>query len=331
MQANPIFTSRMVFAAGQPIRVYGTGEGTAEVSFAGETRTVTAKEGVWEAEFPPMAYGGPYVLTMKFPGGEAVLEDVYVGEVYLMAGQSNMQFKLKESNAPKELYRENPFLRMFSTERPEKSDRFTPADGWVTAEADTVGDWTALGYLAGDLISQRKQIAVGIITCYQGASVIESWLPKGLLAEHGIALPPEVLHGDHFYHEFALWNGEGVLHDFALSQAVPFGLSGVVWYQGESDATPEEGAVYFKELELFIGTLRKEFRREDLPVAVVCLADNVDREQVGWKAVQEAQVKAGEVIPYVTTVLSADICETDQIHPPTKHLLAERIAGVFLE
>ena len=329
MQADPIFTSRMVFSAGQPIRVYGTGEGTAEITFAGETRTAIAAQGVWEVEFPPMAYGGPYVLTMKLPYGEEILEDIYVGEVYLMAGQSNMQFKLKESNAPKELYRKNPYLRMFSTDRLEKSDRFTPADGWVTAEEDSVRDWSALGYLAGDLISRRKHIAVGIITCYQGASVIESWLPKGILAEHGIALSPKVLHGDHFYHEFSLWNGEGVLHDFALSQAVPFGLSGVVWYQGESNATPAEGEVYFKELELFIGTLRKEFRREDLPVAVVCLADNVDREQVGWKAVQKAQIQAGEAIPYVKTVLCADICETDQIHPPTKHLLAERIADVF--
>jgi len=220
---------------------------------------------------------------------------------------------------------------MFSTERLEKSDRFTPTDGWVTAEADTVGDWTALGYLAGDLISQRKQIAVGIITCYQGASVIESWLPKGLLAEHGIALPPEVLHGDHFYHEFALWKQEGTLYEFALSQAAPFPLTGVVWYQGESDTSEEEGKVYVKELELLIETMRKDFRQPRLPVAVVCIADFLPRSDGGWRAVQEAQVKAGEVIPYVTTVLSADICETDQIHPPTKHLLAERIAKVFLE
>ena len=269
------------------------------------------------------------MLMVSSEEEEIILFDIFVGEVYLFAGQSNMQFKLKESNAPEALYRENPLLRMFSTDRLEKSDRFTPADGWVTARADTVGDWSALGYLTGDLISQKKQIAVGIIPCYQGASVIESWLPKGLLAENGIALPPEALHGDHFYHEFSLWNGEGVLHDFALSQAVPFGLSGVVWYQGESDTSEAEGRVYLKELELLIETLRKDFRQPRLPVAVVCLADNVDREQVGWKAVQEAQVKAGEAIPYVTTVLSADICETDQIHPPTKHLLAERIADVF--
>ncbi len=329
MQANPIFTSRMVFAAGQPIRVYGTGEGMAEISFAGQTRTVTAKEGAWEAEFPPMAYGGPYRLTMKFPEGEVVLEDLYVGEVYLMAGQSNMQFKLKESNAPKALYRENPLLRMFSTDRLEKSDRFTPADGWVTARADTVGDWSALGYLTGDLISQKKQIAVGIIPCYQGASVIESWLPKGLLAENGIALPPEALHGDHFYHEFALWKQEGTLYEFALSQVTPFPLTGVVWYQGESDTSEAEGRVYLKELELLIQTLRKDFRQPRLPVAVVCIADYLPRNDEGWRSIQRAQVKAGEAIPYVTTVLSADICETDQIHPPTKHLLAERIADVF--
>lgn len=326
MHTNPIFASNMVFAAHQPIRIYGKGEGEAEVTFAGETRKAVSRDGRWEAEFPPMDYGGPYCLRVTYHDREEVFTNVYVGEVYLMAGQSNMQFKLKESNAPAEYCQTNPLLRLFSAHRIEKTDRFTPEDGWVPATEENAGDWTALGYLMGNKLSTEKQVAVGILTAYQGASVIESWLPKGLLEENGISLPPEALHGDHFYHEFSPWNGEGVLYDYALSQVFPFAVSAVVWYQGESDATPQEGAVYFRELSLLIESFRKGFRQPDLPIAVICLADCDSREQVGWKAIQTAQIRAGETIPNVKTVLSADLCETDNIHPPTKHLLASRLA-----
>ncbi len=326
MHINPIFASNMVFAAHQPIRIYGEGEGEAEVTFAGEARKAVSRCGVWEAEFPPMDYGGPYCLRVTYQDGEEVFTNVYVGEVYLMAGQSNMQFKLKESNAPAAYYQTNPLLRLFSAHRIEKTDRFTPEDGWVPATEENAGDWTALGYLMGNKLSTEKQVAVGILTAYQGASVIESWLPKGLPEENGISLPPEALHGDHLSPEFALWKQEGTLYNYALSQLFPFSLSAVVWYQGESDTSVEEGKVYTKELALLVETLRKDFRQPALPVAVVCIADYLPRSDEGWKAIQTAQIKAGETIPNVKTVLSADICETDSIHPPTKHLLASRLA-----
>ena len=330
MHTNPIFASNMVFAAHQPIRIYGEGEGEAEVTFAGETRKAVSRCGVWEAEFPPMDYGGPYCLRVTYQDREEVFTNVYVGEVYLMAGQSNMQFKLKESNAPAAYYQTNPLLRLFSAHRIEKTDRFTPEDGWVPATAENAGDWTALGYLMGNKLSTEKQVAVGILTAYQGASVIESWLPKGLLEENGISLPPEALHGDHLSPEFALWKQEGTLYDYALSQLFPFSLSAVVWYQGESDSSEAEGRVYAKELTLFIETLRKEFLREDLPVAVIQIADFDQMRTLGWRLIQEAQAEVGRTVPGVTTIPSADICESDNIHPPTKTLLAERVADLLV-
>ena len=199
----------------------------------------------------------------------------------------------------------------------------------ATAEADTIGEWSAIGYLTGDILSRRKNIAVGVIACYQGASVIESWLPKGLLSQNGICLPREALHGDHLAPEFALWKQEGTLYRFALSQVSPFSLTAVAWYQGESDSSEEEGKVYTKELALLAETLRKDFRRADLPMAVICIADFAPRDDEGWHSIQRAQLQAGETIPYVTAVPCADICEKDNIHPPTKHLLAARLAEVL--
>ncbi len=329
MKLHPIFTSHMVFAAGLPIRVYGTGDGVATITFNGVTATAVAKDGAWMTELPPMPYGGPYTLLADLDGEETTLTDVYVGEVYLMAGQSNMQFKISETPSPEALCEDVPLLRLFGTDRLEKSDRFTPADGWVTAKKEELPDWTALGYLIGRSVSRRKDIAVGIIACYQGASVIESWLPKGILQENGICLPLTEVHGDHTYREFALWNGEGVLYQYALTQVFPFSLSAVVWYQGESDSSEAEGRVYAKELTLFIETLRKEFLREDLPVAVIQIADFDQRRTLGWRLIQEAQAEVGRTVPGVTTIPCADICESDNIHPPTKTLLAERVADLL--
>ena len=90
MKLNQIFTSHMVFASGLPIRIYGTGAGEAEIVFAGETRRVISHENEWLVELPPMAYGVPYELVFASAGETVVLEDIYVGEVYVFARQSNM-------------------------------------------------------------------------------------------------------------------------------------------------------------------------------------------------------------------------------------------------
>ncbi len=141
-----------------------------------------------------------------------------------------------------------------------------------------------------------------------------------------VSLPGEALHGDHRYKEFSAWNQEGVLYEYALSQLFPFSLTAVVWYQGESDATPEEGRVYARELTLFIHTLRKEFRHDTLPVAVIQLAECLARAGEGWTLIQEAQTQVGRTVPYTVTVPCADICENDNVHPPTKTRLAIRLA-----
>ena len=115
MKLNQIFTSHMVFASGLPIRIYGTGAGEAEIVFAGKTKRVISHEDEWLAEFPPMAYGGPYELVFTSAGETVVLEDIYVGEVYVFAGQSNMQIKMESASTEEALYEGHEKLRLFST------------------------------------------------------------------------------------------------------------------------------------------------------------------------------------------------------------------------
>ena len=139
MKFDPIFRSHMVFAVGKPIRIYGEGNGSMEINFASCTKQVEAVDGNWFVEFPPMEYGGPYQIIAESENESVTIEDIYIGDVYLFAGQSNMQFKLNESSAPANAYKSNEKLRLFSTDRLEAGEYFTPADGWVKSERDTVG------------------------------------------------------------------------------------------------------------------------------------------------------------------------------------------------
>ena len=325
MKLNPMFTSHMVFAAGKPIRVWGEGCGTVSASFAGQTITAEA-DGRWELSFPAMICGGPYEMRLSLNGEEITLTDVWVGEVYLFSGQSNMQFKLYESNYPREKWEDEPRARMFATERIEKNEHFHPEDGWRTCIASEAGDWSAIAYHFCLKIARKKNIAVGAVFCYQGASIIESWVPAGTFIKAGLHdIPTPTLHAN-MNPLYKAWNGDGMLYEYALAQVIPFAFTGVLWYQGESDSVETECALYDRELALMIDIWRKDFRDAELPFLIIQIADYETRPDKRWKAVQAAQIRVEQLRRGVKTVLCADICESDNIHPPTKDPLAFRAA-----
>ena len=112
----------MVFAAKLPIRIYGTGTGQASITFAGQAKTVVSHKAHWLVEFPPMEYGGPYTLTFTAETASVSFCNIYIGEVFLFAGQSNMELKLKETNTDPSSYESNKNVRLLpSTDDTKKA------------------------------------------------------------------------------------------------------------------------------------------------------------------------------------------------------------------
>lgn len=322
MKLDPVFSDNAVFAADKPIRVFGNGHGDFTVSFSGEERTVKAC-GKWCVEFPPKKAGGPYEMTVTDGTETVTVKNLYIGRVYLLIGQSNAEFRLCQSKTDRSEYADDPLLRGFFVKRPWIENDVLE-EVWAEAEADKVGDWSALGYLVGKLVRAKCHEPVGVISCFQGASIIESWLPKEKAEKY--ALPIEQLHIDHTYPEFTAWNKNGVIYEKMLSRLFPYSLSGVIWYQGESDTTVAEAKIYKDELECLIDTVRKEDKDEKLPFVIVQIADFDLRKDDGWRGVQDAQKKAAEQIPFCSLAVCRDVCESNEIHPPTKSKLAVKIA-----
>ncbi len=320
-----IFRDGLVLQAGKPIRIFGTGDEDCHVEFLGQAVHVTVHNGRWLAELPPAPYGVGHTLTVRSATETVSLHDVCIGEVLLCAGQSNMQFYLHESTTPVAACPDDPCLRTYVCDRLVAFDDFSSADGWVAAEQGSLGRWSALPYLIGAEARRAGIPAVGVVSCSQGASYIQAWMDERSYVGTPLELPVEIMHLDARWPDFAAFNRPGVLYHAMLEPLLPFSFGRVIWYQGESNTSDAEVPIYVDLLAAMIADWRRGFDDPELPFTLVQIADLAARDDAAWHGIQNAQAEAPTRIPCVETVISADLSETDSIHPPTKDALARRI------
>lgn len=122
-----------------------------------------------------------------------------------------------------------------------------------------------------------------------------------------------------------------VLYNAMLYPLAPYPLSGVVWYQGESNT--DDGTYYEQMLTHLITGWRQLWQAPTMPFVVVQLAnfmDPSDRPQdTGWSQVREAQRLAAKKNDHTALNVIIDLGETTDIHPLRKREVAERVARCF--
>ena len=323
VQLNSIFASNMVLQANAPVRFFGQGNGKAAVTLNG-VRKETVSNGKWLIEFDPFEYGGPYDITVELDGIFMTLKNVYFGDVILLGGQSNMQFKLWESSEPKENHKGNDNVRLYTVDRMEGGEHFSSRDGWVALTDENAPYFSAIGYYVGQGLASKER-KIGLIACYQGASVIQSWMSKD------VALVPEFeienRFADHVW--YPIWNDDGVLWENMMEKILPFAFNTVLWYQGESNASVDEANIYMDMLKAMILGWRRYFKNDNMRFVVIQLADHLDRAGYAWEKIQSEQLRAQDEIPLVNTVICRDVCDNVDIHPKEKDVLSQRIVNIL--
>ncbi len=331
MKLGEIIRDGMVLQKGKAIRFFGESDGAVKLNFDGCEKVVEG--GSWVAEFPKRdEYCSGLSLVVEGDGEKLTISDICVGEVILFSGQSNIQFRMVEEITPSSEYYDDDMLRIFVSERIEKGEPLCPSDGWVKAKRENIDKWSAVAYLVGRDLRKKGVPAVGVVACSQGASIIQAWIDEKVLCGSELDLPEEkcLFNKNHgCYDLYIQWNVIGRLYHFMLERLMPYSFGRVVWYQGESNASDAEGEIYDKLFEMMIGCWRKGFRDPSLEFVVVQIANYIHAgNQPGWKALQAAQLRTG-ALDGVDTVICADVCEDDNIHPATKWKLAERITDII--
>lgn len=334
MKLNALFCEHMVLQAEKTVRIFGEGNGIATVKIGEKTVSSRSSKGKWVVEMDPFPYGGPYEVEIALNDQKTIFSDVYFGDVYLLAGQSNIQFKMKEEVGKKTEWKKNKRIRFFKLKSPESYEPTIPEERWVVCtEQAFIGECSAIGYHVACAVNAADDRAVGLIACFQGASVIESWIPEEIVLRSGISkYPVEILHRDHVEPAYAAWNAKpGTLYHFMFEKVVPLVMSHIIWYQGESNTTEAEAACYDDMVVELIKRWRADLKEARLPFVLIQIADYEARCDNGWKLLQAAQARVAEKVNDVKFVVSKDVCENANIHPADKKGLALKIADAVLQ
>lgn len=185
-----IFSDHAVLQRQQPIPVWGWAKPreTITVILAGQTQSAKADAaGKWMVRFTPLEAGGPHQLVATAKSGKAEAGDLLVGEVWLCSGQSNMEWPVKQAdNYLTEKQNANfPQIRHFLVQHElaltPQTDLKT--GDWKVCSAETVGDFTAVGFFFARELAQKLNIPVGLVHSSWGGSQAEGWISKeGMLS-----------------------------------------------------------------------------------------------------------------------------------------------------
>lgn len=190
---HALFAPHAVLQRDQPLPVWGfaaPGE-KVFVSLAEARAEATADaEGRWNVTLPAQPAGGPHTLVLE--GNNRVkLPDIWLGEVWLCSGQSNMERELGprkyqpliENWQAEAASADYPRIRHFAVDRrPSSTPRTDTKGSWLVCSPETASRFTAIGcYFARDLHHALDGVAVGLIHSSWGGTPVEAWTSRETL------------------------------------------------------------------------------------------------------------------------------------------------------
>lgn len=122
--------------------------------------------------------------------------------------------------------------------------------------------------------------------------------------------------------------GLSLIHNAMIAPLQDFRISGVAWYQGESDVADNRD--YAAKLLSMMEGWRRQFRTPNLPFLIVSLANYGSPATAprasGWAELREQQRLAAERDPNAALVIAMDLGERQDIHPTNKQEVGRRLA-----
>ncbi len=251
--------------------------------------------------------GGPYRIDVRGAGPARTVDDVLVGDLWILAGQSNMvgRANLEAIEAPD-----------------ERVHVLRPKVGWEVAKepiheqrmgfkGTMVG--AGLGLPFAKEMVRRTGVPVGLVPTAVGATSLWEWHPD---LNRG---------GPKDYYT-------PMLEQF---RAAGGRVKGVLWYQGEADCRDDRAPRYLAEFQSFIRRVRQDLGDPELPFYFVQLGRSSNEEppprnERGWNTVREAQRQAELTVPHSSLAAAIDLELEDAVHINTAGLreLGRRLANL---
>jgi sialate O-acetylesterase len=357
-----VFSDHMVLQRRQPNRVWGKaapGEKVVVTIGAQSHEATAGADGAWQVTLAPMEAGAPVKLVAKGPANEVAIDDVLVGEVWICAGQSNMEYALGSAyDSELEIAAANhPQIRTINYPNVgSQTPNWTHANArWIVCSPQTARSFSAVGYIFARQIHESLGVPVGIINNAWAGSRAEAWIPRQYFDGRENLLPI-VARYDGFAKELAELEAKGQMSAAEQTKArtlrtdvngddrpanawngivashAGYGIRGALWYQGEGN-TPR--AHQYRQLfPLLIESWRKEWGQGDFPFYWVQLPGNgAEKPEPGdseWAELRESQTMTLAKSPNTAQAVTIDLGEDGDLHPRNKKDIGLRLARLAL-
>ena len=292
-----------------------------------ECQTKSNSDGLFSLVIDTLPVGGPYNVVISSSTDDSIaFGDILVGDVWILAGQSNMQGWGNLTNASPSDYNVRAFymddIWKIAKDPIHNLDYAKANIHWKIRKLDpktftpnaTPLKGVGPGVFLGVELFRKIGVPQGLIACSHGGSKIDQWdyLDK--------ELGDDSLYGA-MYNRFVK-NGSRV--------------RGVLWYQGCSDCQGHLIDSYKEKTKRFFEAVRKDFNDENLPVLMVQLATMINepsnQQDYYYSTIREAQRLISWEMDNVYLIPALDLELDDIIHISGKghRILGRRLAEAAL-
>lgn len=332
---------------------------------------VADSSGNWKLTLKPLKTDAKQTTVTVTGKNTITLQNVLVGEVWVGSGQSNMQWGVRAANdAEKEIAAAKyPTLRLFTVERYGWPQALEDVKGkWVECSPETVKEFSATLYFFGRDLQAQIQQPIGLINSSVGGTIVQSWTRWEVLltdpqtkaqAEERVK---ELDNPEWVARKFAAdtaryaeaerkakaegkpmrgpkpewlgpWyrNRPAGLYNAMIHPLLGFPIRGVVWYQGEFNASdPDQYARMFPKM---IQDWRQQWGLGEFPFFFVQLPGNNEMQtepantKQSWALQREAQSKA-LALPNTGMAVTIDTAPEGDLHPKNKQPVGNRLARI---
>lgn len=364
-----VFTDHMVLQRNAKVKVWGeaTSGSQVEVLFDGQSRKAKAVGGKWQVTLNTGEAGGPYTLEIINGFNKVSFQDVFVGDVWLAGGQSNMEFALRRVKyAQAEIsLADYPQIRYYKVPRKFYPEQEVPKASWSVCSPQTASEFAAIAYYFARNIQKELNIPIGIIQTSVGGTTVEAWTSRKLLMSDN-DFRPIVQYYDSIVNSYGQGGYEKLydryvstlkeynqlntaqkknidkpvepmggrnfhrpigLSETMLSTVVPYTLKGFLFYQGESNTA--RGAQYRKLFPAMIKEWRALWGQGELPFLFIQLP-RFETKTRYWNELREAQYLTSLHVKNTAMVVSFDQGNPKDIHPTVKDTVGWRLSQLAL-
>ena len=382
LQVSPMFSDHMVLPREKPFAIRGKADAgeSVQVTVDGAVYQAFAdNRGRWGVEVAPHPAGTGSVLRIETAKSSLVYRNVAFGDIWLCSGQSNMEFEVRQSSDAALL--PDADLRLYDMKCNWRTDNVAwPASAldsvnhlqyfaptrWMPASDAAIARFSAVGYAFGQMLRDSLQVPIGLICNAVGGSTAESWIDRETLETRYPAILRDWLHNDlimewargraekNLANRPASVEGYGIVptrHPYEPCYNFEAGIlpldhypiTGVIWYQGESNA--ERVEVHEELFPLLVDSWRSYFAQDgrsgsamtttvipgltgNLPFYYVQLSS---LNRPSWPIFRDSQRRLLDSRPGLGMAVTSDLGDPTDVHYRQKRPVGERLALQALE